>query len=311
MSFLPHDRAAPQTRRLLHESMGISIIDFRCRAHVEPLGPEEPNGTHSIVFIRRGVFQRTQHRETLVADPNHILFFNAAHPYRYSHPLAGGDDCTILAVATNAALDLVARHAPWDAEKPEKPFHVPRGLNSPRSARLHYELLALLHAGPPRLIIEDALAELTHEAIRAAYTSHGQLQRQIRSSPSGAGVLRRHRELTEAAKLAINEKLEALPTLNQLAQDLSCSPFHLSRVFHQIAGMSLRRYVGRLRVNVAADRLSRRAADLTELALDLGFADHSHFTNAFRREWGYSPSHLRARFALSRKNFQAFRRSLV
>ena len=295
----------------MHESMGISIIDFRCRAHVEPLGPEEPNGTHSIVFIRRGVFQRTQHRETLVADPNHILFFNAAHRYRYSHPLAGGDDCTILAVATNAALDLVARHAPWDAEKPEKPFHVPRGLNSPSSARLHYELLALLHAGPPRLIIEDALAELTREAIRAAYTSHGQLQRQIRSSPSGAGVLRRHRELTEAAKLAINEKLEALPTLNQLAQDLSCSPFHLSRVFHQIAGMSLRRYVGRLRVNVAADRLSRRAADLTELALDLGFADHSHFTNAFRREWGYSPSRLRARFALSRKNFQSFRRSLV
>lgn len=141
--------------------------------------------------------------------------------------------------------------------------------------------------------------------------SYGQQQRQIRSSPSGAGVLRLHRELTEAAKLAINEKLEELPTLSQLAQDLSCSPFHFSRLFHQIAGMSLRRYVGRLRVNVAADRLSRRAADLTELALDLGLADHSHFTNAFRREWGYSPSRLRARFALSRKNFHAFRRSLV
>jgi AraC-like DNA-binding protein len=299
MSFLPPDCAIPQTRRLLYESIGMSVTDFCCRAHVEALGPEEPNATHSIVFIRRGLFQRSQHRETLVADPNYILFFNAAHPYRYSHPLAGGDDCTILAVTTNAALNLVARRAPWDAEEPEKPFHVPYSVNSPCSARLHYELLALLRARSPELIIEDALAELAHEAIRAAYASHGQQRRQIRSSPSAAGVLRRHRELTEAAKLAINEKLQALPTLNQLAHDLSCSPFHLSRVFHQIAGMSLRRYVGRLRVNVAADRLSRGTRDLTDLALDLGFADHSHFTNAFRREWGCSPSRLRARFALS------------
>lgn len=62
--------------------------------------------------------------------------------------------------------------------------------------------------------------------------------------------------------------------------------------------MSLRRYVGRLRANVAAKRMAEGAQNLTDLALDLGFADHSHFTNAFRREWGISPSEFRTRFRL-------------
>ena len=67
-----------------------------------------------------------------------------------------------------------------------------------------------------------------------------------------------------------------------------------SRVFPQVAGLSLRAYVARLRARAAAERLTRGVRDLTRLALDLGYADHSHFTNAFRREWGVPPSVFRA-----------------
>jgi AraC-like DNA-binding protein len=291
--------AASHTRRLLHESMGISVIDFHCWAHVEPEGTEEPNATHSIVFVRRGLFQRRQHHELLIADPNHILFFNALHAYRYAHPLPGGDHCTILAVATDTALNLIARQSPWDAEEPEKPFRVPYAISSQRAVRTHYELLALLQRSSPRLVIEDAMVELAEEALRSAYDSYRKERKRANYSLTAAGSLRRHHDLTEATKLEINESLEDLPSLNELALDLGCSSFHLSRIFHQTAGMSLRRYVSRLRATVAADRLAANASDLTELALDLGFADHSHFTNTFRREWGVSPSRFRARFAFS------------
>jgi AraC family transcriptional regulator len=293
------ERTAPHTKRLLHRAMGISLIDFRCHAHLEPEGPEEPNPTHSIVFVRRGVFQRTQHREMLTADPNHILFFNALHPYRYAHPLPGGDDCTILAVATDTALNLVAAQSPLDAEEPGKPFHIPYALSSQRAANIHYELLALLQRPSPRLVIEDAMVALAEEAVRSAYVSYGNQRKRAKYSRTRAGPVRRHRDLTEATKLTINENLEQLPSLNELAQNLDCSPFHLSRIFHQTAGLSLRRYISRLRAVVAADRLAANPSDLTELALDLGFADHSHFTNSFRREWGFCPSRFRARFGVS------------
>jgi AraC-like DNA-binding protein len=76
---------------------------------------------------------------------------------------------------------------------------------------------------------------------------------------------------------------------------LGCSPFHLSRIFRLTTGLPLRQYVRRLRIVLAADRLRRGDDDLTSLALDLGFYDHSHFTNTFRREWGVPPSRIRRR----------------
>ena len=68
-----------------------------------------------------------------------------------------------------------------------------------------------------------------------------------------------------------------------------------------MTGISLRRYVTRLRTSMAAQRLANGERDLTELALDLGFSDHSHFTNTFRKECGISPSRFRARFVAQRR----------
>jgi AraC family transcriptional regulator len=281
-----------QTRQVLFEAPGIRVEDFRCTAHVEPEGPAEPNPTHSIALVRRGVFGRRRRRETLVADAGHVLFFNAAEPYHFAHPVPGGDDCTILAVDTFRALELVSRHAPQDAEDSGAPFRLGHGLGTPRLVQLQYELLARAKRPADALGVEDATWELADEALRAAYSAHP--ERADREAPSTASE-RRRRELVEAAKLALNKDLACSLRLGDLSRDLGCSPFHLSRIFRKTVGLSLRRYVQRLRAQVAADRLARGATDLTGLALDLGFWDHSHFTNAFRREWGMPPSKFRAR----------------
>jgi AraC-like DNA-binding protein len=281
------------SRHELFESKGISVSDFQCRARVEPEGPEEPNSTHSIVFVRRGVFRRTRGREAIVADPNHVLFFNAAEPYRYAHPIPGGDDCTILALETERALEIVARYAPRDAEDPKKPFRRDHALSGRRVAWLHYELLQLLRMREGAILLEDLLWEIADEAVGAAYRreSSGALRETM-----SASTRRRKRELVETAKLAINESPESPPGLGELAALCGCSPFHLSRTFRETAGLSLRQYSKRLRARVAAERLAAGARDLTELGMDLGFADHSHFTNTFRREWGVPPSRFRALF---------------
>lgn len=267
------------SRAVLFASDPISVVDFRCSEHGRKDGPEEPNSTHSIALIRRGVFQRSEWGCPLVADANHILFFNEGQPYRYAHPVAGGDDCTILTIATPLALQLVA---PRDAERP---FQHGFAMISTRTARLHYELLALLSQRASLLAIEDSLAELAGAAVRDAYATHDR--------PIDKPL--RHRELTEEAKVILNGHLESPPSLTDLGRTLGCSPFHLSRTFHRTAGVSLRRYLGRLRAGVAAHRLASGAGDLTDLALSLGYSDHSHFTNAFRREFGVAPSRFRAR----------------
>jgi AraC family transcriptional regulator len=56
--------------------------------------------------------------------------------------------------------------------------------------------------------------------------------------------------------------------------------------------MTLQRHLNRLRLREALSRVAD-GEDLTRVALAAGFYDHSHFANAFRREFGVSPSEMR------------------
>jgi AraC-like DNA-binding protein len=78
-----------------------------------------------------------------------------------------------------------------------------------------------------------------------------------------------------------------------VARAVHASPFHLARVFRERAGVPIHRYLTRLRLRAAIERLADGADDLTALALDLGFSSHGHFTDTFRREFGRTPSDVR------------------
>jgi AraC-like DNA-binding protein len=71
------------------------------------------------------------------------------------------------------------------------------------------------------------------------------------------------------------------------------SPYHLARLFRREVGVPIHQYVNRLRLAAALERLADGVADPTELALDLGYSSHSHFSDYFRRAFGTSPSAFR------------------
>ncbi|MBK9655547.1 MAG: helix-turn-helix transcriptional regulator [Rhodanobacteraceae bacterium] len=51
----------------------------------------------------------------------------------------------------------------------------------------------------------------------------------------------------------------------------------------------------RCRLERALHMLQRADSSLTAIAAACGYADHSHFTHAFRRRYGCTPSTFRAR----------------
>jgi AraC family transcriptional regulator len=75
---------------------------------------------------------------------------------------------------------------------------------------------------------------------------------------------------------------------------MHCTPWRLCRAFRRFTGQTLTSYRHALRVQVAIERLRDRRTDLTDLALELGYSSHSHFTNVFRRHVGITPSEVRA-----------------
>jgi AraC-like DNA-binding protein len=104
----------------------------------------------------------------------------------------------------------------------------------------------------------------------------------------------------EALIDAARECLAADPdrTLLDLATTLRVSPHHLSRSFRAVTGHTISRHRMRLRARAALERLSEGDHNLTNLAADLGFADHSHLCRVLRIETGHTPSALR--YALAR-----------
>jgi AraC-like DNA-binding protein len=82
-------------------------------------------------------------------------------------------------------------------------------------------------------------------------------------------------------------------SLVELSRAVGCSPFHLSRIFHQTTGVTLRQYRARARLQAALDLLEQGARDLSAVAAACGFADHSHLTRTATAQLDVSPSRLR------------------
>jgi AraC-like DNA-binding protein len=100
-------------------------------------------------------------------------------------------------------------------------------------------------------------------------------------------------DLAEAARTVLARSFREPVTLDEVARRTGSSMFHLCRTFRRHTGSTLHGYRNQLRLRTALERAATPESDLTELALDLGFSSHSHFTAAFRKAFGISPSAFR------------------
>jgi AraC family transcriptional regulator len=97
----------------------------------------------------------------------------------------------------------------------------------------------------------------------------------------------------DADSLLVRNSLEEV-SLGRLARLLGVTAPHLARCYRAATGRTLHERLTSLRMANAMDRLAKGSVDLTELALDLGFSSHSHFTAAFRQHVGMPPRAYRA-----------------
>jgi AraC-like DNA-binding protein len=83
--------------------------------------------------------------------------------------------------------------------------------------------------------------------------------------------------------------------IGDLAAIAGLSECHLSRAFRQSVGMPPHRYVMTRRIAVGAGLIERTELPFTDIALSVGFSDHSHFTRMFVRIAGETPRAYRRR----------------
>jgi AraC-like DNA-binding protein len=93
----------------------------------------------------------------------------------------------------------------------------------------------------------------------------------------------------------IDSRLEHGVNIAELATRVGLSHSHFFRVFRKSFGISPHRYLMRRRLSLAQTLLTKTDISLTDIALQAGFADQSHFSRSFQQFMGLSPGAFRKR----------------
>jgi AraC-like DNA-binding protein len=93
----------------------------------------------------------------------------------------------------------------------------------------------------------------------------------------------------EYLKRHFRDKLD----IAMLASLVGMSERQLERKFRETFNSSPRAYLSRVRVLIASELVKRTSNTITQIALEVGFYDHSDLSRHFKREMGEPPSEFR------------------
>lgn len=266
----------------LHSSKALKVLDYRCTAGPGDRPYTEMFAAHSVAYIRKGSFGCRTHGRAFELVAGSVMAGRAGEEYRCTHEHhAGGDECLCVQFSESVA-EVLGGAKPW------------RGACLPPVAELivQGELLQATACGATDVGVDEAGLLLV-----AAYARYGQ-DKEPGRVPAGA----RHRRRAVEAALWIDENSAHEMSLEAVARKAGLSAFHFLRVFAKVLGVTPHQYLLRSRLRHAARLLAEGERAVTEVALDVGFADLSNFVRSFRRAAGVSPGGFR-RVARGRRNF--------
>lgn len=101
------------------------------------------------------------------------------------------------------------------------------------------------------------------------------------------------RDKMHDAKQIVEERLATPPSIAELASMVGTNECTLKSAFRKEFGETVFGLIFRLRMEKAAKLIMRGDLPMTDIALSLGYDYPSHFTSAFRRFYGQSPTEFR------------------
>jgi AraC family transcriptional regulator len=283
----------PSVSRTLVMENSIGLVEtLRVAGPRSPRPRAESYSPHFQVCLPYlGAFVWHVGQDDVVADPNQVLFVAGGEGFRLSQPVHGGYAELIATLQPSLLAEILSV-----SEEQVSGAALFRERSRPADQRLQRLGAECLH-GLPRgnlngLAGEEWLVDFVRTALATPASG-------IEVSPSTARLLGRAKEYLSA-------HLSAPIRLADVARAAGTSPAYLTSVFSRLQGMPLHRYLVQLRLAHALVEVPH-TSDLSSLACDLGFSTHSHFTAAFRRAFGCTPSRFRESIRRTRRDAQLVR----
>jgi AraC-like DNA-binding protein len=266
---------------LLETSLG-GVYEVEYRTSARHFRPRRPADVTHVVLPRRGAFILERYGARTIIDATTAAIIAAGDECRVGYPAAGGDDCIVLVLAPDLLEEslgaVTGRVAPLDATTH---LAVSAGISS-----IKQNVRGSLAAEESMMLLLSSLTPLfasnhAEERVRVHAAQRWRIE-QVRARLASAPEL--HWDLAT------------------IARTVHVSPFHLARQFRAVTGETISRHLLQLRIALAIRRLAEGETDLALLAVETGFANHSHFTARFRHLVGVTPSAARHALASERTN---------
>jgi AraC-like DNA-binding protein len=269
----------------LFESPTARLTKWACLVRDRGVTSERQQFWHVIGFPHAGAYVVHSEGASALIDVNSVAFFNPLGVYRTSHPHGCGDRGVGLVVRPDVVADALSE-AGLPGESEGRTFPFLRGPSPSRAFWIQHRIFSRAIAGDPvdPIEIEEGALALLAETLAAAIPRTRDARRERPSA------VRRRRESIDAARGYLTKRFREPVRLSEVAAAAGLSPFHTCRAFRKDTGVSVNHFLHRLRLRAALDVLRDYRGNITRLALDLGYSSHSHFTYAFRREFGVPPS---------------------
>ena len=264
----------------------VSVAAYSCTAAASARPYAEQHSSWSVSYVQAGSFGCQCRGERFELMPGAVLLgrpgdeFNCTHDHH-----GGGDECLAFFIEPDVADEIGgARRPPWQS----------RGL--PPLAELvalgELARFAAQRAAGPRVDeVGLALAAKVVEVVAG--------QQRARSTARPAD---RRRVIESAQWIELHADQDV--DLHTLATQTGLSVFHYLRMFAAVLGVTPHQYLLRCRLRKAAQLLTDEDRAITDIALDVGFADLSNFVRSFRRAAGVSPRVYRQASRTQRQQLQ-------
>ncbi len=261
----------------------VSVVDYCCTAGPGEKPFAEMHGNYSVSYVRKGSFGYRARGRSYELVAGSVLVGRPGDEFMCTHDHhMCGDECLAFHLDEEAAQAIGLAGMPSSA-LPPLPEMMVIG-----------ELAQAAAAGGNDLGL-DELGWMF--PARYAQVVAGR-----KAVPPEAGGRDRRRAVEAALWLDAHSHEDV--DLYCAARQIGLSPFYFLRLFSKVVGVTPHQYLVRSRLRHAARLLADDERPITEVALDVGFADLSNFVRTFHRAAGVSPRDFRKAAKGDRKIFQ-------
>jgi AraC family transcriptional regulator len=259
----------------MREVAGFRLFEVEYRAGLELRPHFHPHG--HLIYVVNGTYSETCAAGPVELGSKSLRYLPPGHTH--ANRFSQAARCLVIEIAP-----AVLARVNQASKTLENAGEIEGPVSGWLAERLYEEFQRPMEGGG--LALEGMLLELTAEAARRV----------------GQGVAKIVPEWLKNARRHLESNCLRAVSLAEIARVSGMHRVHVSREFRKHFGTTIGEFLRNLRVQHARRLLKSTTQTLTDIALDCGFADQSHFSATFRRLTGLTPAVFRQMALHSRQD---------